>query len=89
MAAAIELRDSRGLCCLGQAMIGVEQHLPSQEDAGHPQQPVGDAAQGATVGLATLPQGLVAAAALGIVPNGDAGPSGTRPGVAGPGRRSA
>jgi hypothetical protein len=44
MAAAVEPRDGRGLCCLRHVMIEVEQHLPPQKDAGNPQQPVGDGA---------------------------------------------
>src|SRR5215218_1811203 len=41
------------------AVIGVEQDLPPQQDAGDPEQPVGDSAQGATVGVASRSQGLV------------------------------
>ncbi len=44
------------------------------QNAGKLQQPVGDAAQGAAVGLAIRPQGLVAAAALRVVHDGHAGP---------------
>src|SRR4051812_16176400 len=35
----------RDLCSLrgcGRTIVGVEQHLPLQQDAGHPEQPVGD-----------------------------------------------
>ena len=49
------------------AVIGVKQHLPPQEDAGDPEQPVGNAAQGPAVGVTARPEGLVAAAALGVV----------------------
>jgi hypothetical protein len=58
----------------GRTVIRVEQDLPPQQDAGDPEQPVGDAAQGATVGVATRTQGLVAAAALRVVHDGHAGP---------------
>ena len=51
-------------------MIGVEQHLPSQQDAGDPKQPIGHAAQGAAVGVAAHPEDLVAAAAFGVVQHG-------------------
>ena len=44
MAAAVEPRDDRGLRRLRCAMLGVEKHLPPQQDAGDPQQPVGNAA---------------------------------------------
>ncbi len=41
-------------------MVGVEQGPASQQDAGDPEQPVGDAAQGPAVGVAARPEGLVA-----------------------------
>ncbi len=55
-------------------MVRVEHHLPLQQDAGQPEQPIGDATQRAAVGVATPSQGVVAAAALGIVQNGDTSP---------------
>ena len=56
------------------AVIGVEQDLLSQQDASDPEQPVSDATQRATIGVATRTQGLVAAAALWVVHGGDTGP---------------
>ena len=45
-----------------------------QQDAGDPEQSVGDAAQGTTIGVATRPQGFIAAAACVVDLHGDAGP---------------
>lgn len=53
------------------AVGGVEQGMTLQQDAGDPEQPVGDAAQGATVGVATCPERPVAAAAFGVMLHGD------------------
>ena len=44
------------------AVGGVEQGLALQQDAGDPEQPVGDAAQGATIRVSTRPERLVVAA---------------------------
>ena len=51
-------------------MGGVEQGLALQQGAGDPEQPVGDAAQGATIGVPTRPERLVAAAAFGVMLHG-------------------
>ena len=56
------------------AVIRVEQDLPLQQDAGDPEQSIGDTAQGAAVGMATRAQGLVAVAACWIMHDGYAGP---------------
>src|SRR3954466_5509224 len=37
------------------AVLGVEQRLPLQQNAGHPEQPVGDPAQSTPIGVATRP----------------------------------
>ena len=55
-------------------MVGVEQGLTLQQHAGDPEQPVGDAAQGTTIGVTTRPQGFIAAAACVVDLHGDAGP---------------
>ena len=44
-------------------MVGVEQGLTLQQHARDPEQSVGDAAQGTPIGVATRPQGFIAAAA--------------------------
>ena len=67
MSVGNQLRRSR------RAMIGVEQSLPPQQDAGEAEQPVGNPAQGAAIRVAACPQGLVAGTALGVVLHGDAG----------------
>jgi hypothetical protein len=51
-------------------MVGVEQHLPLEQDAGDPEQPVGDPAQGPAVGVSARPEAGVAAAARGVVQDG-------------------
>src|SRR5829696_318616 len=56
------------------AVVGVEQGLTLQQHAGDPEQSVGDAAQGTTIGVATRPQGFIAAAACVVDLHGDAGP---------------
>ena len=56
------------------AVGGVEQGLALQQDAGDPEQPVGDAAQGATIRVSTRPERLVAAAAFGVMLRGDPRP---------------
>src|SRR4051812_6119813 len=53
------------------AMLGVEQLSPFQEDASNAEHPVGDAAQGTTVGMATCAQRFVSAFAFWIVLHGD------------------
>ncbi len=45
-----EPRDDRGLRHHRRAVLGVEQGLALQQDTGDPEQPLGDAAQGAAVG---------------------------------------
>ena len=45
-------------------MVGVEQHLPLEQDAGDPEQPVGDTAQGDRR-VAARPEGGVAACGMG------------------------
>jgi hypothetical protein len=74
MAAAVEPRDACGLGRCWRAVVGVEQDPALQQDAGEPEQPVGDAAQGPAVGVTARPEGLVAAAALGVVQHGHPGP---------------
>ena len=54
-------------------MVGVECGLPLQQDTGDREQPVGDAAEGTAVGVAASAQGVVAAAAFGVVLHGHAG----------------
>ena len=73
MAAAVEPRDA---CFLRRrcTVLGVEQCLPLQQDAGDSEQPVGDTAQGAAVRVTASAQDIVAAAARGIFLNGRAGP---------------
>src|SRR4051812_15929275 len=61
-------------CLRWLAVVGVEQDLLPQQNAGDPEQPVGDAAQGAAIGVAPHAQGLVAAATLRVVHGGDTGP---------------
>src|SRR3954453_11237714 len=51
-------------------MVRIEQHSPLEQDAGHPEQSVGDTAQGTTIGVTARPEGSVAAAALGVVQDG-------------------
>jgi hypothetical protein len=36
-------------------MVGVEQHSPLKQDAGNPEQSVGDTAQGTTIGMTARP----------------------------------
>src|SRR4051812_16189517 len=55
---AVDQKERRGLRCRWLAVIRGEQHAPLQQDASDPEQPVGDAAQSATVGVATPAQGL-------------------------------
>src|SRR5919199_4574436 len=59
----VELRDGFGLWRCRRAVVGVEQHLPLQQNAGNPEQPVGDTAQGPAVGVTARPKGGIAAAA--------------------------
>jgi len=56
------------------AMLGVEQLSPLQEDASNAEHPVGDAAQGATVGMATCAQRFVSTFAFWIDLHRNAGP---------------
>src|SRR3954463_10982674 len=63
-----------GLRRCRRAVVGVEQHLPLQQDAGDPEQSVGDTAQGTAVGVTTRAEGGIAAAALGIVQDSHARP---------------
>ena len=74
MSVLVEQRDCVGSCGDGLAEIGIEQCLPLQEDAGEGEQPVGDAANGTAMGVAALAQSTIAAAALGVVLDGDARP---------------
>src|SRR3954447_17017432 len=60
-------RDLGSLRGCGQTIVGVEQHLPLQQDAGHPEQSITHAPQGTTIGVTARPKGGIAAAALGIV----------------------
>ena len=55
-------------------MLGVEQLSPFQQDASNAEHPVGDAAQGATVGMATCARRFVSTFAFWIVLHRDAGP---------------
>ena len=54
-------------------MVWVEQGLSLQQDAGDPEQPAGDPAQGATVGMAPCPQRVVPAAAFRVILDWHAG----------------
>ena len=56
------------------AVGGVEQGLALEQGAGDPEQPVGDAAQGTTIGVPTRPGCLVAAAAFGVMLHSDPRP---------------
>ena len=56
------------------AMVWVEHRSPVQQDAGDPEQPIGDAAQRATVRVSTRPERLVADAAFGVMLHGDPRP---------------
>src|SRR3954470_16149368 len=63
----------RDLCSLrrgGRTIVGIEQHPPSEKDAGHPEQSVTDAPQGTAIGVPTRPQRLIAAAASAVVQHG-------------------
>src|ERR1043165_546370 len=65
--------NRRDLCSLrrgGRTIVGIEQHPPSEKDAGHPEQSVTDAAQGTAIGMTARPQGLIAAAASAVVQHG-------------------
>ena len=68
-------------------MVWVEHRSPVQQDAGDPEQPVGNAVQRATIGMATRPERLVAAAAFGVVLHD--GPRPVEHGLAQPGLRGA
>ena len=74
MSVLVEQRDCIGSCGDGLAEIGIEQCLPLQEYAGEGEQPVGDATEGTTMGVAALAQSAIASAALGVVLNGDTRP---------------
>ena len=56
-------RDGSDLRLHRCAVVGVEQGLTLQQHARDPEQSVGDAAQGTPIGVATRPQGFIAAAA--------------------------
>src|SRR3954468_23492538 len=63
----------RDLCSLrrgGRTIVGIEQHPPSEKDAGHSEQSVTDAPQGTAIGVPTRPEGLIAAAASAVVQHG-------------------
>ena len=47
-------------------MVGVKEDLMLQQHAGDPEQPVGNAAQGPAIGVATRPKSLIAAAACAV-----------------------
>src|SRR3954447_25733671 len=49
MSVPVELRDRCDLRRCRRTMVGVEQHSPLKQDAGHPEQSVGDTAQGTTI----------------------------------------
>ena len=62
------------LCCCGCAVVGIELHPGLQYGARDPEQPVGDAAQGTTIGVTAPAQGIIAAAAFGVVLDSHASP---------------
>jgi len=51
MLVSIELRDGLGRRRRPRTVAGIKQHLPLQQDAGNPEQPVGDSTQGTAVGV--------------------------------------
>src|SRR3954467_5035495 len=66
----VKRRDLCSLCRGGRTIVGIEQHPPSEKDAGHPEQSVTDAPQGTAIGVPTRPQRLIAAAASAVVQHG-------------------
>jgi len=78
-------RDGGGVSCSRKGMPGglqqsrhavvwVEHRSTPQQDAGDPEQLIGNPAQGAAVGMPPRPPGIVAAAALGGIPDDHASP---------------
>ena len=72
--ALVSMREGSGLRPRWCAVVGVKENLPLQRDAGDPELPVGDTAQGTAIQVATRPKGGIAAAARGVLQHSHARP---------------
>ena len=55
MSGPVEFRDGSWATALSARRGRVEQHLPLQQDAGDPEQPIGEIAQGPAIGVTARP----------------------------------
>ena len=70
MSTSVEQRDDAGSCRCWSAVIRIEHRLSLQEDTCNLQEFVGDATEGAAMGMTSLAQSGVATTALGVMLDG-------------------